>query len=335
MDSNNSDSDDDVNDVNRESESSDYNIRIPKELTKNNKVSFSLTIEPRSDQTKQGSPCGRGKRKKKDENPVHQTKVIKEEALDSFPSYPLTQDWRGYGLIFNQITFKTLPERHGAMIDQDNLEKLFKDMRLTPKSFQNLSKSQIVRKINSFSKWRSLKNAQMAFIAILSHGNDRGIFASDEEIVDLEGDIYEKLNNKYSPLLRNKPKLFIINACRGQMMDTGICTVDGISEPSYEDMAIIYSTIPRHWSFRNSVKGSWLIQDLVKVFRMHSYDKDLFTLWQMICDHLKRREATVKVNSRLYKRAKCSSEFSLRNFRKKLFFNVDLRHTIEVRTQFN
>ncbi len=51
-------------------------------------------------------------------------------------------------------------------------------------------------------------------LAVLSHGRDGHIYATDGSVIYVES-IYEKFNNSRCPLLQGKPKFFIIQACRG------------------------------------------------------------------------------------------------------------------------
>lgn len=49
---------------------------------------------------------------------------------------------------------------------------------------------------------------------IMAHGGLGHIEVNDEEILDLE-EIYKMFNNSQCPALREKPKLFVVQACRG------------------------------------------------------------------------------------------------------------------------
>ncbi len=49
----------------------------------------------------------------------------------------------------------------------------------------------------------------MMILAVLSHGRDGHIYTSDGSVIATES-IYEKFNNNNCPLLKGKPKFFII-----------------------------------------------------------------------------------------------------------------------------
>ncbi len=70
----------------------------------------------------------------------------------------------------------------------------------------------------SFSHDPAHSSADMAVVCVLGHGTEGGVFAADGVKVEAEK-IYEYLNNEGCPDLRGKPKLFIMQACRGELKD--------------------------------------------------------------------------------------------------------------------
>ena len=54
-----------------------------------------------------------------------------------------------------------------------------------------------------------------------SHGREGSVYTADGRSVSLER-IYEFFNNRNSPDLIGKPKFFIVQACRGELADTGV-----------------------------------------------------------------------------------------------------------------
>ena len=75
-------------------------------------------------------------------------------------------------------------------------------------AFSNLLLS-INQELLQFSKDPQHANADMMILVILSHGKDGKIITSSGREYQIES-IYERFNNRECPLLKGKPKFFII-----------------------------------------------------------------------------------------------------------------------------
>ncbi|XP_014715118.1 caspase-14-like [Equus asinus] len=126
-------------------------------------------------------------------------------------------------------------------------------------------------------------------VTLMSHGENGFIKMKDDERVSLE-DIFEMFNNKNCPALQEKPKIFIIQACRGEKRDSGVETddepmdSDDISEkrrlPTFSDYFIIYPTQADHVALRHPRTGSVMIEAMAEVFKQHGnrwHIADFFT----------------------------------------------------------
>ncbi|KAI0241409.1 Caspase-3 [Lamellibrachia satsuma] len=118
--------------------------------------------------------------------------------------------------------------------------------------------------------------------AILSHG-DSGLVYGTDGIIQLDN-LINPFKGRQCPTLTGKPKVFIIQACRGNQLDHGVEVDDDIGEqkiyriPEAADFLYAYSTAPGYFSWRNSNKGSWFIQALCKVFQKDLGERDILTL---------------------------------------------------------
>ncbi|XP_054451197.1 caspase-14-like [Pteronotus mesoamericanus] len=126
-------------------------------------------------------------------------------------------------------------------------------------------------------------------VTLMSHGEKGFIKIENDDKVSLEF-IFDMFNNKNCPALHEKPKIFIIQACRGERRDSGVETddepmdLDDISEkrrlPTFSDYFIIYPTQPDYVALRHCRTGSVMIQAMAEVFQEHGnrwHIADFFT----------------------------------------------------------
>lgn len=134
-------------------------------------------------------------------------------------------------------------------------------------------------------------------VTLMSHGEKGFIKMKDGEKVSLE-DIFEMFNNKNCPALQEKPKIFIIQACRGERKDNGVETddeamdTDDVSEtrrlPTFSDYFIIYPTQADHVALRHPRNGSVMIEAMIEVFKQYGnkwHIADFFTRVNNIVVH--------------------------------------------------
>lgn len=114
------------------------------------------------------------------------------------------------------------------------------------------------------------------FVAVLlSHGEEGYIFGHDDKIAT--EDLLNFFRGDKCETLLGKPKLFIIQACRGTQLDPGadVNVYDAkrsfdnafsgqneIRIPAAADFLVCYSTVPGFYAWRNQANGSWFIQAL-------------------------------------------------------------------------
>ncbi|ESO83598.1 hypothetical protein LOTGIDRAFT_133150, partial [Lottia gigantea] len=137
------------------------------------------------------------------------------------------------------------------------------------------------------------ENSDACFICLLSHGEEGYIYGTDGEMLALN-QIFDLFNNNKCPLLKGKPKIFIVQACRGGSFDRGVSIdeTDGgpaipmIKQlPTLSDMIIGYPTQAGFYAWRNRERGSWYIEAIVKVFIKHAKHDDICTLFNRVSIH--------------------------------------------------
>lgn len=72
----------------------------------------------------------------------------------------------------------------------------------------------MVQKLQEFSQHTGHAQGDCAIVCILSHGEEGYIFGADGKKFELDA-VFSLFDNTCCPNLRGKPKIFIIQACRG------------------------------------------------------------------------------------------------------------------------
>ncbi|PIO25030.1 hypothetical protein AB205_0083760 [Aquarana catesbeiana] len=76
-----------------------------------------------------------------------------------------------------------------------------------------------------------------------------------------------------------------LKACRGTELDSGVETDSGSGSeeeahriPVEADFLYAYSTVPGYYSWRNTVNGSWFIQSLCEMLKLHRRQLELIQI---------------------------------------------------------
>jgi len=169
---------------------------------------------------------------------------------------------------------------------------------------------------------QSHENYDSFVCCILSHGYLNGVYGSDCRPVAI-ADLANIFKGSYCPSLVNKPKLFFIQACRGDSTDAGIMENDGKnvfndslrhSLPSEADFLFGYATPPGKVSFRSPEHGSWFISSLCQGLQDKACQLDLLSMLTIV-----NKEVCQAYTCQGYKQ--CPAPVSL--LRKKVWFMDD------------
>ncbi|XP_036392691.1 caspase-1-like [Megalops cyprinoides] len=203
-------------------------------------------------------------------------------------------------LLINNIKFdREDMERRGAERDEECMEKLLKDLGYSVVKRRNLSAKDIDDTVKEFSQREEHAQSDSTFVVIMSHGKRDaicGIHHQGENNPDLFklDNIFTHLNTKNCVGLRNKPKVIVIQACRGD--DSG-CTwvADSVPEipPGLVDDSIrrehkekdfisLMSCTPDTKSYRHVVEGTLFIQRLVETFNTYAHQDHIEELFRKI-----------------------------------------------------
>ena len=189
---------------------------------------------------------------------------------------------RGICLVINNFNFLGKEERRGARLDKEAIEGLFNELHFIVEIRQNLGGPEILKVAQEMAAKDHSKYAAFVF-CIMSHGDRKDfIYGVDNRRAGME-DLMNEFTATNCPTLENKPKLFFIQACRGQRSDPRInrlpaSTADKIAEdtiqimhspdadlangvsPREADFLLAFATVPGYKAWRSKQAGSWFIQ---------------------------------------------------------------------------
>ncbi|EDV99236.1 caspase [Drosophila grimshawi] len=203
--------------------------------------------------------------------------VIDTDIGQVLTEYKMNHKKRGLGLIFSHEHFndeKLTPLPH-TKVDSAKLERALKKLDFRVTIYKDLTHLQIKAKINDAAA-QNHANRDCILVAFLTNGDDNDKIHAKDESYQLES-IWQAFAADKCKSLAGKPKIFIVQACRGKRRETGYLISNAGSQtetdghakirsnyriPCYSDFLIAFCTIPKHCSWGNTVEGSWFIHHL-------------------------------------------------------------------------
>ena len=230
----------------------------------------------------------------------------------NFNVYKMESKPRGIAVIINNEKFRqrALRQRLGTNKDAENLQKLFTWLGFDTKlPYKDLTGKEMGQTLEDVARMDH-SNYDCLMVAILSHGKARDIVSGKSGSISIKN-ILEVFSDQKCPTLAGKPKIFIIQACRGKRFNVAVQDnvddVDSVEDdndvtdededeidesddvtdvgpavhPNISDYIVAYSTVPDHVSLRNSA-GSVFITELEKKFRKHATNEDIITMLERV-----------------------------------------------------
>lgn len=202
--------------------------------------------------------------------------------------YNMNHKRRGLALLFNHKHFDPrlqLKTRNGTNADRDNLRITLRQLDFEVKVYDDLPFKELDRLLEEASM-QDHSESDCIFVAILSHGELGILYASDHAYKPDR--VWSHFNAEKCPTLAGKPKMFFIQACQGDQLDSGVHMIKRTTEtdaghttykiPTHADFLIAYSTIPGFYSWRNTTAGSWFVQALCHVLQREGNSRDLLSI---------------------------------------------------------
>lgn len=211
-------------------------------------------------------------------------------ARDS-PEYNMNHPRRGCAHIFNHDTFSNLmPPRKGSDVDVKELATVYELLGFDVEVHQNLDYAGLQTVIQRIVK-EDYTDCDCISIAVLTHGQESNLLYTSDCLYSVES-LWQSFTPDKCPTLAGKPKLFFIQACRGQKLDGGTTlgryttetdsASDSYKIPKMADFLIAYSTADGYYSWRNPENGTWFVQSLCHVLREHHQTTDLLRMLTIV-----------------------------------------------------
>ncbi|XP_017555968.1 caspase-2 isoform X4 [Pygocentrus nattereri] len=262
-------------------------------------------------------------------------------------AYSMSSSPRGLALVVSNVRFEPelseLDIRRGGEVDEEVLRRLFTELDFTVSLRKDLTVQAMRDCIEQFTQRPEHAVYDCCAVCLLSHGVEGSIYGTDGQLLELDW-VFERFDNARCPLLQNKPKMFFIQACRGEEMDSGVDQVDGddraeptgceqrdagreekstrqnetreqrdserlrVKLPQRSDMICGFATLKGTAAMRNTKKGSWFVQELNAAVRQRARDMHLSDILVQVNARIKEREGYAPGSA--HHRCKEMSEFT-------------------------
>ncbi|XP_061575437.1 caspase-1-like isoform X3 [Cololabis saira] len=192
--------------------------------------------------------------------------------------YPVTKTSHRnrVALLISNIKFSDARwNRNGAEVDHRNMERQLSNLGYEVVTYRNLTGEGMNKAFIRFAKHPKLSETDSVVVVVMSHGKLGVVLGVNHSDMDCDefpiNNIYTHLGSENCSALLDKPKIIIIQACRGGEGGSGLVS-DDVSQPVGEqgwdedtipkekDFICLLSFTPDTVSYRHPYQGSLLIQ---------------------------------------------------------------------------
>ncbi|XP_036109895.1 caspase-10 isoform X1 [Molossus molossus] len=230
-----------------------------------------------------------------------QSLILTEETM-----YRMDRKHRGFCVIINNRSFNSLSERKGTNKDAECLKLVFQWLGFIIDIYDNVTKSHLEKVLQKYKRHPDHADGDCFVFCVLTHGRFGAVYSSDEALIPIR-EIMSHFTAQQCPSLANKPKLFFIQACQGEEIQSSVSIqADAINpeptDPPLEDSVPVeadfllgLATVPGYVSFRHKTKGSWYIQALCKYLKDYvPKHEDILSILTAVNDNVSRQGETKK-----------------------------------------
>ena len=158
-------------------------------------------------------------------------------------------------------------ERTSSNGDVKNLINLFDDFGFRQRLEHNQSGSQMLELLRGTAE-KDFSRYDCFVCVLLSHGTKDGIYGTDLQVMIKTETITSLFQRNQCPSLEGKPKIFLIQACHGQLSSSLL--------PADADFLICFA--PGHQSYHQALLGSWFISSVFDVFKEYAEREHLMDM---------------------------------------------------------
>lgn len=212
--------------------------------------------------------------------------------------YKMEKRPRGMCIIINIKFEGSEHERTGSEHDVETMEALFTALYFDVKVHEDLTAEDIEKVLSGAANADEQKTADCLVVVLMSHGQNNGILDKNGKVVNIKEDIYPLFSDEKCHALKGKPKLFFIQACRGDKgfrpanaapVPVATDSIPGKIALTLSDMYCAYATVPEYVAYRGTASGSWFIRDIDYVFCNHAHTTDLEGLMRKVAAKVTQR----------------------------------------------
>ncbi|XP_053740216.1 caspase-8-like [Synchiropus splendidus] len=240
--------------------------------------------------------------------------------------YPLNSSPVGLCLIINNKNFLSCSPRHGTDRDAQCLGEVFTSLGFRVLMCEDQTTEQMDRCLKCFGSFcdpaqlQGLdlmefsgggftalqdvpKHGDAFFCCILSHGDKGVVLGVDSKPLAIK-DITNTFMSSPHSQLTGKPKVFLIQACQGRLMQRGVLLADLLEDscetsiPEKTDFLVAMATVEDYAALRHRVEGSWFIQTLCQELMAGSQRADDFlSILLRVINGVSRKEGSSQVGA--------------------------------------
>nr|XP_055160628.1 caspase-1 isoform X3 [Nyctereutes procyonoides] len=220
-------------------------------------------------------------------------KMYKEKAEEIYPIKE-RKDRTRLALIICNIEFDHLSPRNGAELDIAGMESLLEGLGYSVDVKRKLTAKGMESVLREFAARPEHKSSDSTFLVLMSHGILNGICGTAHSVENPDvlayDTIFQIFNNRHCLNLKDKPKVIIIQACRGEnpgelwVSDSPKASTDSWTHQPLmlesdaihkvhveKDFIAFCSSTPHNVSWRHITKGSLFIAQLITCFQKYSW----------------------------------------------------------------